>query len=84
MTGFTFTCSFACAIGLLHDETNTKLSIEQDMVLKKSKMNIRIFNIDTYTYSIPYEGVQCVCMYVLPGSFLSQSIKKGIRVKQLR
>lgn len=30
----TFTCSLACAMELLHDETNTKLSIEQPIDLK--------------------------------------------------
>ena len=36
----TLTCSFACVMGLLHDETNTKLSIEQPMDLKPQKKTV--------------------------------------------
>ncbi len=33
----TLTCSLACTMGLLHDETNTRLSIEQPMDLKSKQ-----------------------------------------------
>ncbi len=43
----TLTCSLACAMGFLHDETNTRLSIEQPMDLKPRKdvINLSMHNV---------------------------------------
>lgn len=74
----TLTCSLACAIGLLHDETNTKLSIEQPMDLKpQKKMYLTLERILFRSHINPQA-------FSVPGSFLSQSIEEGVRVEELR
>lgn len=49
----TLTCSLACAMGLLHDERNTKLSIEQPMDLRPQKKDV--INLCVYTRCVSHK-----------------------------
>lgn len=64
-------------MGLLHDETNTKLSIEQPMDLKPQK---DVINLSTHSLSVSHKPASIQ----LPGGFLSESVEEGVRVEELR